>query len=167
MQNWFLPPCSKQASRALTLQWFGFSHIRDGSFGHQSPAKGYPVSSTCVHCSPAPSSDVWCILHHMWLCSRCYTARSKKLWSLEKLQRRRLNSNQWTEQSPYIFGSSRPQAVTAWQFCWKQPGVSEVTKICHISNWDTEHRPPGRTEMEQTHCLPSPIWLMMPCLYST
>lgn len=50
-----LIPCSEQASWALTLQCIGFLHTRDGGFSHQSPAKGYVVSSTCV---PAPSSDV-------------------------------------------------------------------------------------------------------------
>lgn len=80
-------PCSEQASRALMFQYIGFLHTGDGGVSHQSPARGYVVSSTCVHCSPAPSSDVWCVLHHRWLHSRSYTARSKKLRSLEKLQR--------------------------------------------------------------------------------
>ena len=55
---WLLILCNKQASLALILQCIGFLHTRDGSLSHQSPAKGYAVSSSCVHCSCALSSGL-------------------------------------------------------------------------------------------------------------
>lgn len=158
MQNWLLPPDSLQGASILGIdtqpQCIDFLHAEGSRFSHQSPVG---LSVAHIQCSPATIKDS--LRHSPSHLALQQGQEAKKLGHLRNYREEGPVVNKSTEQSPDIFGSSGPQAATVWRFCWKQ---SEVIKIGHISNWDTEHRCPGHTEMEQIHSLPSSMCLVMP-----